>query len=300
MHNLQTFENFGEMPVSMAVLPSRKPINPPLAGAGEELGVAVAYQPDPAKNFDFYCREVDLCWSKAIAGIVAMGYLLCEARMNLSPDEWRTLIHDHCPFDFSVACRLMQIAQSERVTDEKIAKRLPPSWDKLYQLMKLEQDVFQFGLENGIIHPKMAGKDITGLKELWKKRQTAAVSTAAVSGEPDPISYPKSTPDEGVEAQSDTADPAFAASAVEPEATEAAVKAPANNLGLGVGEISTAAPAPLPEEVSEGHIIIRFKIMLKPDVVDQQGEEVDRLLERLEQLATELPFIRLLEFEVAA
>src|ERR1017187_10608742 len=101
MHNLQTFENFGEMPVSMAVLPSRKPINPPLAGAGEELGVAVAYQPDPAKNFDFYCREVDLCWSKAIAGIVAMGYLLCEARMNLSPDEWRTLIHDHCPFDFS-------------------------------------------------------------------------------------------------------------------------------------------------------------------------------------------------------
>jgi hypothetical protein len=182
-------------PITAAADPKSIPPNPPVTdrAKNEPAPTLVAYKPDPAKDYDYYCKEVDLCWSKAIKGIVAMGFLLCEARMNLAPTEWRNLIEGHCPFDYTVACRLMQIAQSQRVTDEAIAKRLPPSWDKLYQLMKLEQGAFQYGLQSGVIHQRMTGKDITDLKDSWTKRQMRSPSAETVGTQ---ISDPKSMSEE--------------------------------------------------------------------------------------------------------
>ncbi len=122
------------------------------------------YRPDAAKDYGYYSREIKLCWSRAVAGIVAMGYLLAEARMNLKPLEWRRLVAEECPFDLTVACRLMRIAADQRVTEPAIEAQLPPSWDKLYQLVTLPEPVFERGLADGVIRPTITGREIARLR----------------------------------------------------------------------------------------------------------------------------------------
>jgi hypothetical protein len=163
MNSLQKPESSGKMPISMATIPHPKPLAKPVTGVRVEAAVtefAVTYQPDPAKTRAYYSREISLCWNRAISGIISMGFLLIEAKATLSPVDWTILVKQDCPFDLTVACRIMQIAGSERITDAEISKSLPASWDKLYQLMKLDDDVFYYGIREGIIHPKCQCKDI--------------------------------------------------------------------------------------------------------------------------------------------
>jgi hypothetical protein len=181
------------------------------------------------------------------------------------------------------------------VTDPEIKRNLPPSWDKLYQLMKMEQDVFQHGLDSKIIHPKMSGKDITDLKDSWKKRKAAAASTAPVKVESETISDAKSIAAD--ESEADVPDVADQ-SAAEP-ITEAAVKGAASTSGLRIVEkpAVTTAAATMPVTTPEKG---RIKILLNREVMDQHREDVDRLKGSLERLVKTFPFVGSVELEVAA
>ena len=288
----------------MVAFPNSHPAHDVAVMKPEAAELHAAYKPDVAKNFDFYCQRVDLCWSKAIAGIAAMGYLLCEARMNLTPSEWRRLIEEHCPFDYTVACRLMQIAQSQRVTDEKTAKLLPASWDKLYQLMKLEEVIFRDGIERGVIHPKMTGKDITDLKETWNKAHKTAASNESVAVGGEQISDTKSEEDgEPAISPSPVAEP----SAPKPETKKAAVRAAAKNTGLRVVDKNTSAAAVGAESVIDlepppppAPVRNRLAIIISREVADQHGADLNNLKDELVTLVKRYSFVGAVELEVAA
>jgi len=130
----------------------------------KSLTTTKALQNRSEKNYSYYALAITECWDRVVSGIVAVGFLLCESRMNLTPYEWKRLVMRDCPFDLTVACRLMRIAQDQRVTDPEIAKALPPSWHKLYELLTLPEEVFRKGLESGAIHPEITVQEINRLR----------------------------------------------------------------------------------------------------------------------------------------
>jgi hypothetical protein len=79
-------------------------------------------------------------WQKTTASIVETGRLLNEAKAELAHGEWLPMVSDDLPFSGRTAERLMAIADNQVLTNPTHASYLPPSWDSLYQLSRLDEE----------------------------------------------------------------------------------------------------------------------------------------------------------------
>jgi hypothetical protein len=59
--------------------------------------------------------------------------------------------NEEVPFGYHKAHRLMTIASDPRLKSEKIFSLLPPSWDSIYKLTRLDDDAFAHLVGDGTV-----------------------------------------------------------------------------------------------------------------------------------------------------
>lgn len=110
--------------------------------------------PSPADG-DWAGRIIS-AWQASIAGILEAGRLLAEAKAVLPHGAFEAMIEADLPFSPSTARRLMIVAEDARIRAH--AHVLPPSWMTLYELTKLDDEVFERRVADGTIRPDMDRK----------------------------------------------------------------------------------------------------------------------------------------------
>jgi N6-adenosine-specific RNA methylase IME4 len=111
----------------------------------------------------WWAAKIGDAWRSSVAGILEAGRLTAEAKEAMPHGEFEAMVEHDLPFGPSTARRLMIVAADRRLADRAHAHVLPPSWMTLYELTKLENDVFAARLADGTINPEMQRRDITNV-----------------------------------------------------------------------------------------------------------------------------------------
>ncbi|MEQ1885186.1 MAG: hypothetical protein ABL967_09005 [Bryobacteraceae bacterium] len=114
----------------------------------------------------FYADQVSDAWRQVIGTIRTLGYTLISSRIDLPPDDWRTFITEDCPFDLARACRLIKVAQSQQ------GPGLTGTFN-FCEVIRLEEQVFRFGVERDLIGPSATSEEVKELKKKYKLRALA-------------------------------------------------------------------------------------------------------------------------------
>jgi hypothetical protein len=254
------------------------------------------------KDLDYFRREFGKAILTFYRSTKKVADLLLEARITLSPEEFKQLTTDELQFEYSTVCKLIKSAADFRLNDPKNQPYLPESWTVRYEIMMMKEATFRIGVQKGIIKPNCTLADLKALREKMEepKRKKASAkakakgkdSTAAATAE-----TPKATP--------------APAKAEEPKShiKEAAVKAPVNNAGLRVVEDAFAAEpantsaaatatatalAPTTATLPVG----RIAIVVRQEIAEQRKTDLDRLLAGIRAVVKDFDFIDGVEVKV--
>jgi hypothetical protein len=91
-----------------------------------------------------WAKKICAAWQDSVRSIIKCGELLISAKDDLKGKhgEFGRMIENELPFLSSTAQRLMAIARDRRLTNPAHMQLLPPSWDTLYELTKLDDEKF--------------------------------------------------------------------------------------------------------------------------------------------------------------
>jgi hypothetical protein len=264
----------------------------PMAVDSNLLTQAAVATTGTVKDFDYFRREFGKVILTFYRSTKKVADLLLEARITLSPEEFKQLVTDELQFEYSTVCKLIKSAADFRLNDPKNQPYLPESWTVRYEIMMMEEATFRIGVTKGIIHPNCKLADIKALREkMDEPKRKKASAKAKAKGE-----------DSTATAETPKATPTAKAEESEPPAKKAAVKAPVNNTGLRVVESSSAAEpatatatamAPPP---AMGYI----KIVLPREVADQHEQDLVRIVDEIQAVVKRYEFIGGVGLEVAA
>jgi hypothetical protein len=113
---------------------------------------------------------------QAVAGFVAAGEHLTEARRQIKHGEWEAWCREQVGISPATGTMLMALPKHEAISNPYHGKDLPPSWRTLYELSRLEPPLLIAAIEAGDIHPEMERKAAIGIVADYKKQ--AAVEAA--------------------------------------------------------------------------------------------------------------------------
>lgn len=112
----------------------------------------------------FYAQQVPDAWERMISATRTFGFTIVSSRIDLPPNEWRSLVTDECPFDLAVACRVVKFAQGQQIPG--VVESSGPYC--FYELIHLEEPVFRYGLDYGLLTPTCSPEEISALKKRFK------------------------------------------------------------------------------------------------------------------------------------
>jgi hypothetical protein len=297
MTKLNTVSETGSMPIAMAVN-STLTTQSATSEAAPKAAKAEATTPaktGPKKDRAYFSRAIEKATITFYRSGKAVADLLLEARLNLSPEDFKAFIKEDCKFDFSLVCKFIKMAADYRLNDPANDAILPEAWTARYEIMLMKESTFRMGVAKKIIHAECKLDDlrkfrdqIEGKKDKKAKgKKTANPSASPATPEaPKPASATDSTPP-----------------SEESKAQKAAVKPPVNNSALRVAEnVSAAEPAPAATGTATATAPAkgRIAIVLSKAVAGQHKADLDRLKEGIEALVKEYDFIGAVEVEVAA
>ena len=118
---------------------------------------------------------------QAVAGFVAAGKHLAEAKKSLPRGEWEPWCKKEVGIDPATAWTLMQLPKHEVIGNLVHVQELPPSWRTLYELSRLEPPLLMAAIEAGDIHAELERKQAVAVVAEYKK---AAAIEAAKSVQP--------------------------------------------------------------------------------------------------------------------
>ncbi len=93
---------------------------------------------------------------------------MIEAKKELPHGAFLNMIRQELPFADTTAGRLMKIANDPRIANSATSPNLPPSWNTLYELTKLNDDKFQQFVKEGAINSKLTHKQAVALHKSAK------------------------------------------------------------------------------------------------------------------------------------
>lgn len=99
--------------------------------------------------------EIGRAWHKATESIIETADLLYAFSLREGWDELRSELHDKKIIHTSVVSMLLGIAGNPMLMSPDHRDALPPSYNTLYQLNKLEPGVLSEKIEQGDINPTM-------------------------------------------------------------------------------------------------------------------------------------------------
>jgi hypothetical protein len=118
---------------------------------------------------------------QAVAGFVAAGRHLVEAKHQIPHGGWLPWLKDDVGISEDTAQRLMKISRHPAISNTDHSRFLPPSWQTLYELARLDAPLLESAIAAGDIHPELERKQAAALVVEYKR---AAAIEAARSVQP--------------------------------------------------------------------------------------------------------------------
>lgn len=287
------------MPISMAV--GSNPVNQTaVSEAAPKAANAEAKAPaktGPKKDRAYFSRAIEKATIAFYRSGKAVADLLLEARLNLSPEDFKAFIKEDCQFDSSLVYKFIKMAADYRLNDPAHDAILPEAWTARYEIMLMKESTFRMGLKSGIIKAECKLADLKKLREQVEGRKDKkAKGKKSTKGKP---SAAPATPAQQKPTSANDSTPPW--EEPQPQLVKAAVKPPVNNSALRVAENVSAAPA---TATGTGTAMApakgRIAIVLGKAVAEQHKADLDRLKKGIEALVKEYEFIGVVELEVAA
>lgn len=101
---------------------------------------------------------------KSVGSIIDVGRLLVKAKDDLAHGEWMRLFEANLvPFGIRSAQMLMMVASHPTIGNTKHASHLPPSWDSLYRLTRIDPERLRAAFKDGLITPDMQRREVKAL-----------------------------------------------------------------------------------------------------------------------------------------
>jgi hypothetical protein len=118
---------------------------------------------------------------QAVAGFVAAGRHLAQAKAQMKHGEWLPWIERELPIGRTAVDMLMAIGAHAALSNYQHAGNLPPAWTTLYELSRLDPPLLEAAITAGHVHPELERKAAAALVVEYKK---AAAIEAAKSVQP--------------------------------------------------------------------------------------------------------------------
>ena len=99
-----------------------------------------------------------------VAATSTFGCTLVSSRIDLPPDDWRELVIEDCPFDLAVACRIVKGVQTQQMPGVVES----PGPYCFYEIIHLEEPVFRFGVDHGLVSATCSPTELAALKKQFK------------------------------------------------------------------------------------------------------------------------------------
>jgi DUF3102 family protein len=109
---------------------------------------------------DAWALRINASWRRSFESTIEAGQLLIDAKGQLPHGQFEKMIEAELDFSASTAQRLMIVARDHRLTNPAHGQLLPRSARTLYELSKLTDEQFSYGVEHKIITPDMERKDV--------------------------------------------------------------------------------------------------------------------------------------------
>ena len=126
------------------------------------------------KNVDNYLISITSAWNKAAMSIIEVGRQLNEAQNDLNKIEFRQLkreLEDQRIMSNSTITKLRMIANNVVLTREENQKYLPPSYETLYLLTRVEDDELEKAFVNQQISTETQRSNIS---EIFGSQKTSS------------------------------------------------------------------------------------------------------------------------------
>lgn len=133
---------------------------------------------------DFWARHISEQWAQALGGwggavkaIHATGLALESAKSELEHGTFMEMVENDLPFQKTKVESLIAISRSGLCQNPVTAGNLPISWNTLYELSRLDENVLEAAVQDGRVHIDMTRADAKklatadNLREGLKKRK---------------------------------------------------------------------------------------------------------------------------------
>lgn len=117
---------------------------------------------------------------RAAESIIAAGRHLVEAQAALPHGEWLPLVAK-IGISADTAQKFMAISRNPAITNAEHARLLPSSWDTLYHLSRMEPDILETAIADGVVTPNTRRKDAKNLVQ-EQNRRTPTTARPAPEG----------------------------------------------------------------------------------------------------------------------
>lgn len=141
---------------------------PALAGGGQ---VVVATPPFVARTPQEWGALVRADLARSVEGFVAAGRHLSQAKADLPHGEWLRWIERELPIGASAVQKLMAVAEHPAIANAEHAQHLPPRWDSLYELSRMEPLQLEAAIADGAVTPELERKRAKALVAEYRIRR---------------------------------------------------------------------------------------------------------------------------------
>ena len=135
-------------------------------------------------NIDSYLISITSAWNKAAMSIIEVGRQLNEAKENLSNIKFRQLkreLEDQRIMSNSTITKLRMIANNVVLTKEENQKYLPPSYETLYLLSRVEENELSEAFDNQLISTETQRNNIPNIFGYQKITSSKLNSNSKIS-----------------------------------------------------------------------------------------------------------------------
>lgn len=130
---------------------------------------------------DQWAQAIRADLGQAVAGFVAAGEHLAEAKRDVGHGSWEAFCTERVGISPETARRLMEISHHAAIANPSHGSHLPPSWRTLWELSRLDPPLLEAAITAGDVHAEMERKAASALVVEYKK---AAAIEAAKSVQP--------------------------------------------------------------------------------------------------------------------
>lgn len=115
----------------------------------------------------------------SVESIVAVGVDLVAAKSQLGHGRFTRMVEVDLGMNIRSAQRFMAIADHPVLANTTHGSHLPASYRTLYELSRVEEDLLEKAIADGLVTPEMERKDALDLAERYRTRTTTTVTTTA-------------------------------------------------------------------------------------------------------------------------